>query len=164
MAAIIQAADYHFLGLVCRRPWQETSRLRDSTGKSVPGRLFLHHDLHENASRYSELTNNEDSTWSTFIVHDHVDVVRVILRMSDKPCPSGYATTIAGRWLLAGWTARIPDSTLAGWRIMSFRNIQTRITALMKVSIAVAVPAIPLSRSRVSREARGYKANQDIRL
>ena len=127
--------------------------------------LFVHHDLHENPSRYSELTNNEDGTWSTFIVNDDMDVVAIILWMADKPCSRRNPTAaVSRRRLLTRRSVGKPYSTLAGRWIVPLGNVQSRVAALMKVGVAVAVPVIPLSRSRVSREASGYKANQDNRL
>jgi hypothetical protein len=102
-------------------------------------------DPYEDTRSDFTLADNEDGAGTLGLIHDDVHVAWKVMGVADNPRAARHRTAFAWRRLMAGRAIRIPEAAFARRRIVSRRDIQTRVAMLVEVSATpLLLPMPPL--------------------
>lgn len=118
-----------------------------------PPHLAIHDHSHEHARRDLELTHDEDVARASLIVDGDVNVLRIIIRMTDDP-RAGWglgarAVTLHRRRLVTRRAIGIPDAAFARWGIVALGDVEPGVPRRSKYESR----SLPRSVSRSYRNA-----------
>lgn len=77
------------------------------------------------------------------LIHDDVYMAWMVMGMVDDPCSVRHRTASAWRRLMAGRAIRIPEAAFARRRVISRRDMQTRVAMLMEVRAMSRILPMP---------------------
>jgi hypothetical protein len=112
----------------------------------LPPHLAIHDHSHEHARRDLELAHDEDVARAPLIVDGDVNVLRIIIRMTDDPRArwdlGARPVTFHRRRLVTCRAIRIPDAAFAGWRIVALGDVEPGVPASLEIRVTVALAIV----------------------